>query len=124
MRNLLGNLGGLDGLDRFLARLELIRELRRDGDEPQLGHVIHPIAHVRLFLGLIDNLGGSVVSRGSSRLVRVLQVHDGVHELGTVHGAEHVRGVTRDAAVGPERREVGARGVVARAAAHVSEPGG
>ena len=123
MRNLLGNLDGrLDGLDGFLARLELIRELRRDGDEPQLGHVIHPIAHVRLFLRF-HNLGGSVVSRGSSSLVRVLQVHDGVHELGTIHGAEHVRGVTRDAAVGPERREVGARVVVA-AAAHVSEPGG
>ena len=71
---------------------------------------------------LLDNLGGSVVSRRSSRLVRVLQVHDGVHELGTIHGAEHVRGVTRDAAVGPERREA-VSGVVV-AAAHVSEPGG
>ena len=123
LRNLLGNLlGNLDGLDGFLARLELIRELRRDGDEPQLGHVVHPIAHVRLFLRLLDNLGGSVVSRGSSSLVRVLQIHDGVHELGTIHGAEHVRGVTRDAAVGPERREA-VSGVVV-AAAHVSEPGG
>mmetsp|Transcript_10556 Transcript_10556/g.47579 ORF Transcript_10556/g.47579 Transcript_10556/m.47579 type:complete len:346 (-) Transcript_10556:1313-2350(-) len=34
-------------LGLLLAGLELVRELRGDRDEPEVGHVVHPIAHVR-----------------------------------------------------------------------------
>ena len=51
------------------------------------------------------------------RIVPALKIDDCVDELGTIHGAEHFRGVRSDPPVGAERREVVAAAAAAILAA-------